>query len=491
LADKAKYALPIFLLGVALYLGSLRAPFFYDDVAFVQHNPAVKSVRAAVATFGLASAGASDPVLCRHTFRPLLPLLYATASAVFGTGPFGYHVLVVLLHAVNGVLFFFVFLRFGLARPWACFAAALFVAHPVNVESPAWISGLDDISWVTFFLAALLVYLRWRERGGAWRFAAAVALYTISVLLKETAAAMPLAWLVLEFTQPAGERKHPRLASLIFFAPALGYMLWRTLAVGGLTQLDAFIAGSFKNTLLTTIVIFADYLRLLFFPVNLMLEYNPVIRRSPLDFWVIASALLLLGVFLHFGVRRVRTAAGFFFWLALFSLAPAANILPINALQNERFVYFASASFAFLLARALADATASRPRLRLVAPLLVAMFGALTIARVDVWREPLRLWADCVKKNPASVLAHRDLGVEYVQRGNLVGAEREFGEALAQDGGRTRSYQTLGYVHLLMGECDRAAREFQLFLADNPADPATLEQYQKALNCRTPGAPPP
>jgi hypothetical protein len=488
LAQHAKYAISLFLLGVALYARSLSAPFFFDDTSFVRDNPAVKSLGAAFRTFGEPSAVAATAALQRHTFRPLLPVFYALQTAIFGAGPFGYHLTVVLLHALNGVLFYFVFLRLGAGREWAWFGAALFVAHPVNVESPAWISGLDDISWVTFFLPAVLVYLRWRDTGGAWRLVAALALYAVSLLLKETASSMAATWLLLEFVQPA-QRKGARVAAALFFVPALLYVGWRVHAVGGVTQLDHYLAGSLKNTLLTTAVIFADYLRLLFLPVNLMLEYNPTFRQSIFDPWVVGSALLLFGVVLHFGVRRWKTPAWFFFCLALCSLAPAANLLPINSLQNERFLYFATGSFGFLAATALGRAAAQRPRARFAGHFVLAMFCILTLARVEIWRSPIALWADVVAKNPDSVIGHRNFGVELLWRGDLERAETEFRRELACDGGRSQSYQSLAYVHLLLRQCAEAAREFALYLADNPGDPATLEQYRQALACA--GTPPP
>jgi hypothetical protein len=85
-------------------------------------------------------------------YQPLTWVSHAIDHALFGMDPHGYHVVNVLLHAVNAALVLALFLlvlararpragRPSWARVGAAGAGALFFAlHPLRVESVAWIT---------------------------------------------------------------------------------------------------------------------------------------------------------------------------------------------------------------------------------------------------------------------------------------------------------------------------------------------------------------
>ena len=78
------------LLGIGAYWNSLHAPFVFDDIDSVERNPIVRF--------------ATQPY--RHSPRSLLFLTFAFNNWLNGQNPFGYHIVNLVLHILNGLIVF-------------------------------------------------------------------------------------------------------------------------------------------------------------------------------------------------------------------------------------------------------------------------------------------------------------------------------------------------------------------------------------------------
>src|SRR5205085_1992364 len=76
---------------------------------------------------------------------------------LWGMHASGYHVTNLLLHIGSAMLLWAILRR--LAIPGAFAAALLFVLHPVNVESVAWIAQRKNTLSMIFFLVSIFCYL--------------------------------------------------------------------------------------------------------------------------------------------------------------------------------------------------------------------------------------------------------------------------------------------------------------------------------------------
>jgi hypothetical protein len=190
------------------YLWVLNVAWINDDFLFME--------RARVSSF-LGNANAEDAI--GNAYRPLSRNFYFwIARRAFGTKPFGFHVVSLLVAMASLVLFFFVLRRlFGLARDDlsagdgpAFVGTLLFAAHPVAATPIAWACGMQDLMCVGLASAAFLAYLSGQR-----------VLYPLlviaAVLSKEAAVTLPVA----VWTYDVAVRRENWKKALVAQAPAL------------------------------------------------------------------------------------------------------------------------------------------------------------------------------------------------------------------------------------------------------------------------------
>ena len=88
-----------------------------------------------------------------------------------------------------------------LAIPGAYLAAAIFALHPVHVESVAWITEQKNTLSAVFYLAAMLVYLRFDQTRKTPWYCWALGLFVLGLLSKTVTATLPAALLVIFWWQ--------------------------------------------------------------------------------------------------------------------------------------------------------------------------------------------------------------------------------------------------------------------------------------------------
>ncbi len=104
-------------------------------------------------------------------FRPLYYIALQFDTIVFGPDSFVFHAINWLYHLANTALVYLLLRRLASwARPttnsaWAAFlGAGLFLLHPLQTESVAYIASRSEVMSIFFAWAALALYLRDREK---------------------------------------------------------------------------------------------------------------------------------------------------------------------------------------------------------------------------------------------------------------------------------------------------------------------------------------
>lgn len=122
---------------------------------------------------------------------PLTWISYLIDFSLFELNAGAYHLENALWHALNGILLYWVALRYTEKRTFSIFVAVLFVVHPMHVESVAWISERKDLLSTFFAFACLLAYHAYATQGSRKAYAMTIGLFGCSLMAKPMLVTLP------------------------------------------------------------------------------------------------------------------------------------------------------------------------------------------------------------------------------------------------------------------------------------------------------------
>jgi hypothetical protein len=493
-AEKIRAWLPLLALSiasVAIFWSATGHDFLinWDDRQYVVENAAIKGltfehVRWAFTNFHVGN------------YAPLHLVSYMLDYEIWGLRPSGFIFTNILLHTLNGLLFYLLLRRGSGEKAWVFLASLIFLLHPVQVESVVWVSQRKNVLAMFFFLVSFHCYASYRQtdaRHDGRFYALSLAAFTLALLSKSVAIVLPLALILYDVCDPEKRGikrvlgdKIPFVLLAVVFGIAAIQSQSAQFQGGGRTS---YHGGSPLATFLTMLPVMVRYLRLVIWPANLSAFYDLPIKTG-VDTEIGMSALLLLLLAIA-GVVLYMRRRDLFFWFALFfvGLMPVSQIVPIVTLMNDRYLYFpmlgASAILGFALMRDVewAEILASRKHL-LSAVFSLLVIGTCVVAsvqRIGVWQNSYTLWDDTVKKSPNVALAHDAFGEALMERGAVDDAIRQFQVALRLEPDGTardlspvsrnaiaNTYNNLGAAYGMKGMTDDAIPLFATAIRLHP-----------------------
>ena len=456
----------IVLVTVIAYAPALRSKFVWDDLQNVTANQSLRS-----------ADGLKQIWVNPHASYQYYPLTYTSfwiEYHLWGLLPFGYHLVNILLHALNAFLLGTLLSR--LSVPGAWFAALIFAVHPVHVESVAWITERKNVLSALFCLASFLAYLRFTSSAeGRWRwYAFSFVLFSCALLAKTSTAVLPVAiflalwWKQKRFLLVDGLRLLP----FLLLSGALGRItIW-------VEEHDVGAQGPewtmrFAQRILIAGRAVSFYAGKLVWPHPLMFIY-PRWQINPASWWQYffpAAVILLLGLLWLF---RKRIGKGPFAAMLLFTCAAA----PVPAFISlffmyysyvaDHFQYLASMSLIALVAAGVWRALRSDIMRTTASGLIILSLLLLSWQHCGAFYNDETLWRDTAAKNPDCWLAHEQLTDILFNQGRIEEAAAENAELLRirPDYGFARNY--LGVFLARQGKYDEALTQFTAAVHDQP-----------------------
>ncbi len=480
--------LVIVVAGLLVYANHLLNPFQYDSVRFLTENLLFADP---------ARLLSPDYVLKEYNHRGGLFWTYGLNAWLHGMDPFGFHLINLMFHLMNGALVFLVTLRalpyFNWHVPFlshqgiSLTAALLFVLHPIQTETVVYVMSRSELIAGWFYLLGFYCFQRELGSGSSpWTFKQSLRTGGVTLLIllvgysiKPTIVTLP-AMMVLYFMLGRGQGDPIWERIRRYRAFIIGSFLVVTVAlVAKLATDPLFLSGTpgavetiGRQTYLLSQpwVIMFYYLKLLLFPFGLNIDPE-IIPATTLTSWRFLMGAAAMGLSLWVAIRKPATRLPLFALLWFFIvLSPSSSFVTLLDFAAEHRVYLAAYGVFLIIVIGLAQlikVTVTVPSRRdawyfTAAILLLLTHSTLTINRNQVWSNEVTLWEDVLKKSPNKVRALVNLGHAYTNQGDREKAIDFYQRSLKKGAHYFQTYYNVAVLYLEKGETDKAFEHFSI-----------------------------
>lgn len=484
------------LMAALVYLNALGNPFVYDDHRVVLEN------------FSIRDLSNVRALLLNDLFRPVVNISYAVDYARAGLDPSGYHITNLLLHMANVVLLFVLARALaGDARPartapapapahppgrrsrasgrpapagpapgvpgtaniTAFAAAAVWAVHPLMTQAVGYVSGRSEVLCALFLLASFLGLRAWLFRRRSGWLAAGIGCWVLALASKEAAVMLPVLLLGYDRLLLPREDGDTRRRLARVYIPMLAFV-----ALAGAARMAVFAGvenvsrASFSwGNLLVGLDVLRRYVALMLLAAPQSIFHTAPVPSSVLHPSVFLNLLWMfaLGIAAWRVHGRVPLIAFGCLWFVLL-LLPSVTMLSfdIGEPMAEQRAYLAGCGFSMAAGGAIGwlfERSSARawPRHAIVAGVLACLLlpmAARTVARNDVWSDPVRLWKEAAVNAPGIWLPHRGLGDALRDRGDYAGAAAAYREAARLRPEEAKTHLALGVSLLQAGQLQEA-----------------------------------
>ena len=475
---------PIVLAALVCDFNSWGHQFVYDDVHYILENTFLREPRHFLRIFTSPLIPFSG-TMGRGLYRPVTALTYAVNYWISGPNPDSFHLANRLLHVITCLGIFWALQRLlSKESHIPLITTLIFAVHPIQTEAITYIVGRADALAMLFFILAWLSYIRARQSPSRQIkiYLPSVLFYSLALLSKESAITWLGVAILTEFLYFSEGKLRDFLLTfrqnfLKIYAPyflVTILYLWAFFEIGKRSLKgrvpflnNPLVRASTSARLLTASNVLFQSMGQLLWPRHFSVDYYynqiPVIPnwRSAAGLGVLGLCALLLGS-LFWTYRHSKTAfLGLSFFLITYSIV-SNFVLLTGTIRGDRLLYMPSLGV-FLFAGAaiarmegLSNKTAPRNIVRGALALLLIALAVRTVERNRDWHDGLSLWVQTVRVSPHSATAHKALGVEYYNRGELNAALEQYRIAESIYPEYPDLFNDLGTLLLQQGKTDEA-----------------------------------
>ena len=483
---------------ILIYAGTLTTPFIFDDIHNIRDNPHIRVT--SLSLKNLIRAGFQSP----ESSRPVANISFALNYYFSGFNLVGFHLVNIMIHLASGLFLYFL-TKATLKTPglrnrsekygWVpFFTAFLWMVHPLQTQSVAYLVQRMNSLAAMFYIVSLLLYVKFRLKTGIrnkWLpFAGCVLAGVLAVGTKEIAATLPLFIILYEWYFFQGlSFKWGRYHFLV-----LGVILLLLLVIS-LIYLDydpvIRILSAYKHRDFTLLQRVLTQFRIVIFYVSLLLWPQPSRLNLDHDFalsysltdpvttlisMVVIAALIVLAILT--AKREPLLSYGILWFFG--NLAIESSVIGLELVFEHR--NYLPSMFIILAMVALIFQYVKPTWMGIVFLCAVGiLFTEWTFERNRVWMDELSLYRDCAEKSPAKARPHNNLGTILLSRGRLQEAVDEFQTALGLKPDYADAHYNLGIAMVKQGNLTDGISHFSETLRLQPGNVKALNNMAATL----------
>lgn len=476
-------AILLVLLAFVAYKPVFRAGFIWDDDDHLTANPTM------TAPHGLRMIWSS---LTYSRYYPLTLTTFWAERQLWGLNSGPFHMVNVAFHAANGILIFLILRRLRLPGAWL--AAAVWVLHPVNVESVAWVTELKNTQSGLFFFLSVFCFLRFDgERNNHW-YVAAVVCGLAAMLSKPSTVVLPLVLLLCAWWKHGKWQRGDVIRIIPFFGLALAMSALTVIEQRGhvlRAGATAWRLAPAERLLIAGKAVWFYALKVLW-PVPLTFVYP----RWQVSSGSILAGLPLMGLIVVGWILWRRRSEPWYqavwFGCAFFvaALLPVLGFFDVfyfrYSFVADHFQYLACVGLMTLVASGGTILCERKGRLAqqvgtVAAVLLLLVLGMLTWRQTHIYHDAETLWRDTIAKNPQCWMAHNNLGTVLFESGRATEAIAECSDAVRLKPDDSEPHFNLGHILASVGRVQEAITNYQEILRINPNSADSYNDLGNAL----------
>ena len=458
----------------------------YDDNAYVTNQRLVKNLSSTSVKeiFTPTTSVASN-------YHPLTVLSLAIDHSLWGKSARAFGLVNLTLHIIASLLVLALLRRLLGGDLLPEIGALWFAIHPLHVESVAWISGRKDVLFGVFFVASILLYLRYLDSSTKHSLVLCFATFVLSCLSKPTAIVLPLILVVLDRWHGGRIQLRSTLEKLPFIAVSIviGLITLR------LQTADGAVADAGTFSLIERIGI-ASYGFVMYwvkfvwpFDLNAFYPYPHVngVFVMPWYYWVMGVVPVMIGVAMvgqcasrlsypgprpgaNTSINRLSSLG--LAWYSITIILVLQIISVGQVIMADRYTYIPMIGMLLVV---MSGVSYLMQRWKGAILVIVTTFtitqGVLTYRQVGMWHDTETIWTSILNRSgndgTAEEVRRMNLsdgyvpiyiyrGIHYFEAGNAQAAYNDLRALLTYPSPRTDAYERLGLLAGMMGKIDES-----------------------------------
>lgn len=457
-----------------IFWGIWHIPIIFDDIATLTNNPTIRDL----SKLGTILALPKGIVLA---WRPFANLTFALSYSLSGLDPWAHHGFALIIHALSGIVLFSVIketFSTDVMKKWhvhattvAGIVATLWLIHPVQSETVAYISQRTESLMGLFYLLTLYCFIRGTKSKNWGCFILSFTSMFLGILSKEVILSAPILIWCYDRTFISGSFKNAfRQHAKIYLLLALNWLPlsilsqgFATQAVGYTTKISWFDYGLTESKAVVT------YLELMIWPNPLIFDRGPIFVRSiqeALPYLIILLGIMTYSVWALIKRPMIGFACAWFFII----LAPTTSVIPIAEEPiAENRLYLPLIACITLVVVSLYHWIGTK-RAILTCAVIAIVFALMSARRIQDYKTGFSIWSDTLKHAPNNPRAHNNLGLMWEkEKINPIEAIKEYEQAIKLDPHYAEAHNNLAILlSKIPGNEDKVIEHYKAALKAKP-----------------------